>query len=98
MKKETLKLENNHALASAVLEHFQLTPEEIRLLQGTPKDLTVEDGFYAALDRLKKIHDDCKYLVSSRHFASPPSMIRGQIFDLNFNIVETQKLKLIRDQ
>lgn len=66
MKKESSKLENNHALASAVLVHFQLTPEEIRLLQGTPKDLTVEDGFYTALDKLKKIHDDCKYLVS--HF------------------------------
>ena len=80
MKKETSKLENNHALATAILEHFQLTAEEIRLLQGTPKDLTVEDGFYTALDKLKKIHDDCKYLVSSSHDA--PSSDRSCLASL----------------
>ncbi|OQR69833.1 conserved oligomeric Golgi complex subunit 6-like [Tropilaelaps mercedesae] len=66
MKKESSRLERNHALVKALLDHFQLNQEEIRLLHGSPKDLTVEEGFYAALDKLRRIHDDCKHLVRSQ--------------------------------
>lgn len=63
MKKESSRLERNHALAKALLDHFQLRPEEIRVLHGSPKNLTIEEGFYATLDKLRRIHDDCKHLV-----------------------------------
>lgn len=66
MKKESSRLERNHALAKALLDHFQLRPEEIRVLHGSPKNLTIEEGFYATLDKLRRIHDDCKHLVRSQ--------------------------------
>lgn len=57
------------AVISAFLEKFQLTPDELIALHGNKsrKDFPVTLEIFTALERVQKIHNDCKILMQSGH-------------------------------
>ncbi|XP_064638798.1 conserved oligomeric Golgi complex subunit 6-like [Lineus longissimus] len=62
LQAESQTLQMRAQVADAFLEKFQLTQAEIKLLRGT-RDGTLHQEFFAALARVKQIHNDCKVLL-----------------------------------
>ena len=56
------QLEMKSKVVAAFLGRFELTQEELRLLDGG-QSRSVGDGFFAAVKRVKRIHEDCKLLL-----------------------------------
>lgn len=55
-------LQLREEVANAFLNAYQLRPEEVKSLRGT-RDGDLDASFFAALDRVKQIHSDCKVLL-----------------------------------
>uniref|UniRef100_T1IZR2 Conserved oligomeric Golgi complex subunit 6 n=1 Tax=Strigamia maritima TaxID=126957 RepID=T1IZR2_STRMM len=64
LKTDSQRLQMRHEIATEFLQTFQLQPEEVKSLRGT-REGTIDDNFFAALKRVKQIHDDCKVLLRS---------------------------------
>ena len=50
------------SIVDTFLEKFQLKAAEVQVLRGT-RDGTLHPDFFAALNRVKQIHTDCKVLL-----------------------------------
>lgn len=64
LKTECQTVQLKQDIISAFLQTFQLSPEEVKCLRGS-RDGKLEEGFFAALTRVKKIHEKCKVLLRS---------------------------------
>lgn len=64
LQAESQKIQMKQEVVQAFLDAFQLKPEEIKILRGT-RDGTLDESFFKALARVKKIHSDCKVLLRS---------------------------------
>ncbi|XP_022097999.1 conserved oligomeric Golgi complex subunit 6-like [Acanthaster planci] len=62
LHKERQQLDMRASVTDAFLEKFQLTTDEIIALRGPRSGKLLED-FFAALERVKQIHNDCKILL-----------------------------------
>lgn len=62
LKTETQRIQLQQSVVSSFLEAFQLKPEELKALRGN-RDGSLDKNFFSALERAKKIHDDCKVLL-----------------------------------
>ena len=56
------QLEMKSKVVAAFLSKFELTQEELQTLSGG-RSHSVGDGFFAAMTRVKRIHEDCKLLL-----------------------------------
>ncbi|CAG2197586.1 COD2 [Mytilus edulis] len=59
---ESQTLHMKAQVADAFLAKFQLKPEEVKALRGT-RDGSIHLDFFQALEKVKKIHNDCKVLL-----------------------------------
>lgn len=72
------QLELKSKVVSTFLEKFQLTPQQLQVLAGTPGGMRqggmrqgsmshrhrdIDGNFFAAMNRVKEIHEDCKVLL-----------------------------------
>lgn len=64
LKTEARRLDVQRQVSLAFLGAFQLTPEELQALRGG-RDQTIDERFFAALSRARRIHEDCKLLLRS---------------------------------
>lgn len=62
LQAESQTLHMKAQVADAFLTKFQLRPEEAKALRGT-RDGSIHQDFFQALDKVKKIHNDCKVLL-----------------------------------
>eukprot|EP00112_Aurelia_sp_Birch-Aquarium-sp1_P010006 Seg2159.4 transcript_id=Seg2159.4/GoldUCD/mRNA.D3Y31 product="Conserved oligomeric Golgi complex subunit 6" protein_id=Seg2159.4/GoldUCD/D3Y31 len=65
LQNERKRVEVHAKIADAFLERFQLKPEEIKVLRGS-RGVSITEDFFKALERAKKIHQDCKILLRSK--------------------------------
>ncbi|GBF95228.1 hypothetical protein Rsub_07943 [Raphidocelis subcapitata] len=63
LAREAAAVEAKAGMVVAFLEQYQLTPEEISVLQGGQ----VGPAFFAALSRVRAIHDNCRALLRGHH-------------------------------
>ncbi|VDK76245.1 unnamed protein product [Litomosoides sigmodontis] len=72
LQSEKRTLEKKQVAINEFLNHYSLTPEEEAALKGSEADGTVDTKFFAALQRVKQIHDDSKQLLrsSGEHLAA----------------------------
>ncbi|KAG2497264.1 hypothetical protein HYH03_004848 [Edaphochlamys debaryana] len=56
-------VEKKQGLVAQFLDTYQLTPEEVAALQGEE----VSPAFFAALARVRSIHDNCRQLLRTHH-------------------------------
>ncbi|PNW74161.1 hypothetical protein CHLRE_13g587750v5 [Chlamydomonas reinhardtii] len=56
-------VERKQGLVAQFLDTYQLTPEEVAALQGEE----VSPAFFAALSRVRAIHDNCRQLLRTHH-------------------------------
>lgn len=56
-------------VSSAFINKFQLTENDLVALHGSKnnKDITITNEIFSALDKVQKIHNDCKILMQSGH-------------------------------
>lgn len=56
-------------MASALLQTFQLTQNDLIALHGpkNKRDLPITNDIFIALDKVQRIHNDCKILMQSGH-------------------------------
>lgn len=56
-------------MAAAFIKTFQLTPDDYKVLHGSKqnRDIPITKDIFAALDKVQKIHNDCKILMQSGH-------------------------------
>ncbi|XP_038050783.1 conserved oligomeric Golgi complex subunit 6-like isoform X2 [Patiria miniata] len=62
LHKESQQLDMRANVTDAFLEKFQLTTNEVMALRG-PRNGQLLQEFFAALERVKQIHNDCKILL-----------------------------------
>lgn len=69
LQESSVKNEIQTKIASTYLEKLQLNPDDLLVLHGNKlkKDFTVTNEVFAALDKVQKIHSDCKILMQSGH-------------------------------
>ncbi|EJW79987.1 hypothetical protein WUBG_09104 [Wuchereria bancrofti] len=72
LQNEKQTLERKQIAIDDFLSRYSLTPEEETALKGSEADGTVNAKFFAALQRVKQIHDDSKQLLrsSGEHLAA----------------------------
>ncbi|VBB27848.1 unnamed protein product [Acanthocheilonema viteae] len=72
LQNEKRTLEKKQVAIDDFLNRYSLTPEEEAALKGSETDGTVDTKFFAALERVKQIHDDSKQLLrsSGEHLAA----------------------------
>ncbi|KAJ9507813.1 hypothetical protein QJQ45_019281, partial [Haematococcus lacustris] len=63
LQRELEGVERKAQLVTDFLEHYQLSPEETAALQGQE----VGPPFFAALSRVRQIHDNCRTLLRTNH-------------------------------
>ncbi|UYV83028.1 COG6 [Cordylochernes scorpioides] len=63
LQQERQQVEQRLQVTQAFLNHFQLTTEEAQLLRDTRAPL--DEGFFKVLEKVKRIHTDCKLLLRS---------------------------------
>ena len=65
LQSKNRELEMQSRVVSAFLEKFQLTPEETEAISGSyrAQASTIDDRFFAAVERVRRIHQDCKVLL-----------------------------------
>lgn len=68
-EEELSKNEMQQKVVAAFIDKFILTPEELIALHGTKhkRDTPISLEIFVALDRVQKIHNDCKVLMQSGH-------------------------------
>ena len=61
------KNEMHQKVATAFLETFQPSPQELAALHGSKqkRNASLTNEIFGALDRVQKIHSDCKILMQS---------------------------------
>ncbi|XP_023022875.2 conserved oligomeric Golgi complex subunit 6 isoform X1 [Leptinotarsa decemlineata] len=52
-------------ILKSLLSKFQLSPEDLLVLQGNKKDILITHEIFSVLDKVQKIHSDCKILMQS---------------------------------
>lgn len=57
------RLKKQMSLAKAFADHFQVGPDACVALHGRVKDSPLSGDFFVALERVDRLHDDCKTLV-----------------------------------
>ncbi|XP_063707526.1 conserved oligomeric Golgi complex subunit 6 [Culicoides brevitarsis] len=55
-------LQKQHTIASAFIEHFQLSPEEVKKLD---KNSPIDEEFFGIIKKIQEIHKECNFLVKS---------------------------------
>lgn len=72
LQNDCQKLEFQQAIAKALNQRFQLSPEEHLVLYGEKNSRTtnVSPEFFVALDRIQKIHLECRQLMDQLPVAS----------------------------
>uniref|UniRef100_A0A158Q7F7 Conserved oligomeric Golgi complex subunit 6 n=1 Tax=Elaeophora elaphi TaxID=1147741 RepID=A0A158Q7F7_9BILA len=72
LQSEKRTLEKKQVAIDDFLSRYSLLPEEEAALKGSETDGTVDTKFFAALQRVKQIHDDSKQLLrsSGEHLAA----------------------------
>ena len=65
LQSKSRELEMQSRVVSAFLEKFQLSPDESEAISGSyrAKANAVDDRFFAAMQRVRGIHEDCKVLL-----------------------------------
>lgn len=66
LQTEGQRLQLRQEVATGFLTTFQLRPEEVKALRGGTRDTALDVGFFAALERVKEIHNDCKLLLRTK--------------------------------
>lgn len=71
LQAECAKLEFQQTIAKAFMARFQLTADEQKCLYGSSstnaRDIEITPDFFAALDRIHAIHNECRTLMQSGH-------------------------------
>ncbi|XP_063226124.1 conserved oligomeric Golgi complex subunit 6 isoform X2 [Bacillus rossius redtenbacheri] len=67
LQAESQKVSLQQEVVSAFLRSFQLTPAEQVALRGVSRDAAITHEFFVVLERVKKIHTDCRTLMQSGH-------------------------------
>ncbi|VDM43994.1 unnamed protein product [Toxocara canis] len=72
LQDEKKTLERKQVVINEFLEKYSLTAEEEAALQGSAVDGTVDSKFFAALQHVKQIHEECKQLLraNGEHLAA----------------------------
>uniref|UniRef100_A0A182LWZ2 Conserved oligomeric Golgi complex subunit 6 n=1 Tax=Anopheles culicifacies TaxID=139723 RepID=A0A182LWZ2_9DIPT len=65
LQEENLKLQIQQKIASGFLSRFQLSVTEHQMLYGTKRDAPITAEFFQVLDRVQRIHTDCRTLMQS---------------------------------
>lgn len=65
----SIKNDIQSSVATALLQTFQLTQNDLIALHGpkNKRDLPITNDTFIALDKVQKIHNDCKILMQSGH-------------------------------
>ena len=65
LQAKSREMEMQSKVVSAFLEKFQLTPEESEVISGghRAQNATINDTFFSAMQRVRRIHEDCKVLL-----------------------------------
>lgn len=63
LRQARLALHKRAHLATAMAVHFQVTAAECAALHGRAKDSALTSDFFAAIERVDGLHDDCRSLV-----------------------------------
>lgn len=66
-QQESAKIGMQQKVVSAVIEKFQLSPDELTSLHGKTRDGPVTQELFTVLDRVHQIHSDCRILIQSGH-------------------------------
>ncbi|XP_074655398.1 conserved oligomeric Golgi complex subunit 6-like isoform X2 [Tubulanus polymorphus] len=66
LQTESQVLTMKSQVADAFLSKFQLSPDEINVLRGN-RNGSLHKEFFVALERVKRIHNDCKILLRTNH-------------------------------
>lgn len=64
LQAQSQKIQMKQDVTQAFLDTFHLKPEEMKVLRGT-REGNLDESFFAALAKVKKIHQDCKVLLRS---------------------------------
>ncbi|XP_018336028.1 conserved oligomeric Golgi complex subunit 6 isoform X2 [Agrilus planipennis] len=69
LQEESVKNDMKQTVSKAFLEKFQLTPEEVVILHGSKhkRDVTISEEIFVVLEKVQKIHADCKILLQAEH-------------------------------
>ncbi|KFM60113.1 Conserved oligomeric Golgi complex subunit 6, partial [Stegodyphus mimosarum] len=62
LQAESQKIQMKQEVAQAFLDTFHLTPEEVKVLRGS-REGVLDENFFQALAKVKKIHNNCKVLL-----------------------------------
>ncbi|KAG5883934.1 hypothetical protein JTB14_003756 [Gonioctena quinquepunctata] len=65
LQKEREQSITQQQVLNALLKKFQLSPEDLSILQGTKKDVMLTYDIFSVLDKVQRIHSDCKILMQS---------------------------------
>lgn len=52
-------------IVDALLKKYQLSPENLAVLQGTKRDPLLTYEIFTVLEKVQNIHNDCKVLMQS---------------------------------
>lgn len=64
LQAESQKIQMKQEVAQAFLDTFHLKHDEVKVLRGT-REGTLDENFFKALAKVKKIHNNCKVLLRS---------------------------------
>ena len=65
LQEENAKLQTQQKIASGFLSRFQLSVAEHQMLYGAKRDAPITAEFFQVLDRVQRIHTDCRTLMQS---------------------------------
>uniref|UniRef100_A0A8W7P5C6 Conserved oligomeric Golgi complex subunit 6 n=1 Tax=Anopheles coluzzii TaxID=1518534 RepID=A0A8W7P5C6_ANOCL len=65
LQEENAKLQIQQKIASGFLSRFQLSVAEHQMLYGAKRDAPITAEFFQVLDRVQRIHTDCRTLMQS---------------------------------
>lgn len=65
LQAQSKKLSMEQEVASAFLQRYQLSSEELSVLHGSARDSPISPAFFTALQRAQAIHSDCRLLMQS---------------------------------
>ncbi|XP_077283156.1 conserved oligomeric Golgi complex subunit 6 [Arctopsyche grandis] len=63
LRRARLTLQKRGRIAAAMGRHFQVTAAECAALHGLAKDSPLTADFFAAIERVERLHEECKSLV-----------------------------------
>lgn len=65
LQSERKKLQIHQNVATAFLDHFQLSKSDHDILYGQSRDEKITSEFFTVLDNVQSIHNECRVLIQN---------------------------------